>query len=697
MHRSLRCIAFFATLTPVFLPATLYAQVPVFEPPVPLTAGVQPANDGDDSAPTAAVTNGAGTWLVAWNAHRGLQGALGNDEDVLFARSTDGGLTFSAPAALNTNAANDGGEFGTDDTTVAVAAHGDRFIAVWHKGTLFEDSIMLARSDDAGAHWTDPAELSTGSLSPSIATDGAGTWVIAWRYGVNAFFDTEIYFTRSVDDGMTWTPPDRLNTNWASEDLTDLSPSVVWANGVWVAVWTAIVPPQAAERHALYARSVNGGATWSVPAPLDANGPTVVNSSPRVASDGSGAWVAVWESENSDDLLVARSTDAALTWTTPVPLNTDFATDTRDEYVSSVTAAGPGRYTALWTRMGTPSDLNANHGDALTATSIDAGITWSPPVPLNPANAAAETPFIYDLAGCIAYDPLGYLLAFWASNDATLASGTKGKDMDVIMALADHPCGNGALDAGESCDDGDRGSLDCCGRACAYDPAGAVCAADADPCTLERCDGAGTCLNVNAPLGTPCAVDGDSCTLDRCDGNDVCEHAFEPRPTCDVPAEAGSSALTITDDAGEKSLSWSMKRGPATTLGQLSLLITGANYSLCMYDDSGLLMRGDMPTGTCGSHGKSCWKASNTSLKYADRDGTPNGVLKALLRSGAEGQTRFKVKGGGANLMTPSLPITSLPLSVQLISEDMGTCFEATYSAAGVESNSTAEFSASSD
>ena len=155
--------------------------------------------------------------------------------------------------------------------------------------------------------------------------------------------------------------------------------------------------------------------------------------------------------------------------------------------------------------------------DALTAASTDGGITWSAPAPLNPAAAAAQQPYVFDSDTAIAYDPAGYFFATWISNDSTLASGAKGYDQDVVMALAGHSCGNGVLDPGEECDDGDRGSLDCCGRACKFDAPGTACAADADPCTLERCDGAGTCDHVNAPLGTPCAADADLCTFDRCD------------------------------------------------------------------------------------------------------------------------------------------------------------------------------------
>jgi hypothetical protein len=77
------------------------------------------------------------------------------------------------------------------------------------------------------------------------------------------------------------------------------------------------------------------------------------------------------------------------------------------------------------------------------------------------------------------------------------------------------------------------------------------CEADADLCTLDHCDGSGTCVlestvscpgptgdcdggqvcnpasglceeAADPPLGTPCEADADLCTDDRCDGNGSC-------------------------------------------------------------------------------------------------------------------------------------------------------------------------------
>src|SRR5204862_6951435 len=52
------------------------------------------------------------------------------------------------------------------------------------------------------------------------------------------------------------------------------------------------------------------------------------------------------------------------------------------------------------------------------------------------------------------------------------------------------PCGNGLLDAGEQCDDGNTNNGDCCSSACQFESSSTVCRASAGPCDVaESCTG----------------------------------------------------------------------------------------------------------------------------------------------------------------------------------------------------------------
>lgn len=79
-------------------------------------------------------------------------------------------------------------------------------------------------------------------------------------------------------------------------------------------------------------------------------------------------------------------------------------------------------------------------------------------------------------------------------------------------------CGDGQLDAacGEQCDDGNETSGDCCSSTCQFEASGSSCADDGNPCTDDFCDAAGSCTH---PANTDPCDDGDVCsTGDVCSG-----------------------------------------------------------------------------------------------------------------------------------------------------------------------------------
>ena len=151
-------------------------------------------------------------------------------------------------------------------------------------------------------------------------------------------------------------------------------------------------------------------------------------------------------------------------------------------------------------------------------------------------------------------------------------------------------CGNGVVNGGEQCDDGNRVNGDCCNAVCQYEPSGSACAADGNPCTDDVCNGAGTCGVANTapcddgvfcdgadtcsggacaahtgspcsgecqatcneasdtcadPAGTPCGSDGNPCTVDTCTGGGACGHAAGNAGTI-CRASAGTCDLAET-------------------------------------------------------------------------------------------------------------------------------------------------------
>ncbi len=82
-------------------------------------------------------------------------------------------------------------------------------------------------------------------------------------------------------------------------------------------------------------------------------------------------------------------------------------------------------------------------------------------------------------------------------------------------------CGNGRLDAGEQCDDGNTLHCDGCTAGCSIEPTPA-CASDGNTCT-EDCSPTLGCRPTRLPDGTACPDEGSVCTTDAC-RTGVCRH-----------------------------------------------------------------------------------------------------------------------------------------------------------------------------
>jgi len=140
-------------------------------------------------------------------------------------------------------------------------------------------------------------------------------------------------------------------------------------------------------------------------------------------------------------------------------------------------------------------------------------------------------------------------------------------------------------------------------------------------------------------------------------------------------------------------LVWKFLKGPATTAGDFGSPTTTDDYELCIYGGGSLLTSATAPAGgTCA--GRPCWKDRGVKgYKYVDRDTTPNGIQKLILKSGDILRSKVVVKAKGANLDLPSLPIMAFPLVVQLQGEH-GECWDGTFDLGDVRSNDASAFKA---
>ncbi len=448
---------------------------PQITDPQPLNANAE-TDGGVDRSPQVA-TDGQGLWIAVWYSGDDLGGTIGIDRDILVARSTDNGATWSDPAPLNTNAASDAG----DDKEPQLTTDGaGRWVAVWGSnddlgGSIDTDGdILVSISADNGATWSDPAPLNTNAAadegldsSPQVTTDRQGLWIAVWHswddLGGTIGTDGDILFALSADNGATWTNPAPLNTNATSDSGSDRFPQLATDTvGHWVTVWSSeddLGGTIGTDTDILFALSTDGGGSWTPPAPLNTDASTDIGGDGRaqVTTDGAGHWVAVWNSAELPgtdlDILFARSTDDGTTWTDPAPLNANAQGDLfYNDLKPQVATDGLGVWVAVWEFAPHPFFDN----DIVFSVSTDAGTTWGPPAPLN-TNATSDPLFGFDWNPQLTTDGQGnWVGVWWSLGDL---GGTIGPDPDILFARfelspGDCPCpidldGDGEVGAGD--------------------------------------------------------------------------------------------------------------------------------------------------------------------------------------------------------------------------------------------------------
>ena len=241
--------------------------------------------------------------------------------------------------------------------------------------------------------WEPPAALSTTASDsfsdrmPGICTDSAGNWIAVWT----TLDDGRIRFSRSTDNGYTWTDAAPLSGDVTSDYLTTPPQITTDSLGTWIAVWTSydsLGGTIGTDADILFSRSTDVGQTWSVPEPLNTNAATDNSSDtvPQLTTDSAGSWIAVWASYDSrggplgtdKDILYSHSTDAGHTWTDPAPLNTNAADDLGGDDDPQLTVDSAGNWIAVWTSFDSLGGTIGDDSDILFSRSTNKGETWTP-------------------------------------------------------------------------------------------------------------------------------------------------------------------------------------------------------------------------------------------------------------------------------------------------------------------------------
>lgn len=287
-------------------------------------------------------------------------------------------------------------------------------------------------------------------------------------------------------------------------------------------------------------------------------------------------------------------------------------------------------------------------------------------------------------------------------------------------------CGNGALDPGETCDDGNRTDGDCCSSECTRDPAGVPCMSDGHACTADVCDASGTCTHAVQSAGTVCrfAIDpicdleeacdgtgldcpanalappGTVCrpSANPCDPAEVCDPDFgfcpsevppvdedhdgvadgcDPCPTTTPFADVRLRLASYDGNAGNDkvTLEAAIAIAPAAVAG-LDPAATGVEILVARVSGATEL-RASLPPGAYDPVTRAGWRVSQSGTTWTWKSKDPDlAITKLRIRLRPGTPPTVEVKGGGKRLDFAADDAAMPQLSIALDPPARTTCGE---------------------
>ena len=222
---------------------------------------------------------------------------------LLFSRSTDGGSTFSTPLNVsnNTSATVEAPHIATDQAGNIYVGWED-----WVSST--NSSAQFSRSVNGGATFSTPTAISNGTAAsaPRIAIDPTGAIDFAWSDNSAGY--ASVFFSRSTDQGNTFSTPVNISNNpsGAGGPYLSLDPAgdiyIAWVgNATFNGQLTSFV---------YFSGATEGSNAFSTPAQVSVfGGPFAQLGSAEVAAISASNIDVVWaqQSNGSSTLFSANS------------------------------------------------------------------------------------------------------------------------------------------------------------------------------------------------------------------------------------------------------------------------------------------------------------------------------------------------------------------------------------------------------
>lgn len=272
------------------------------------------------------------TIFILWQEILFAGGSHGGD--IVFARSTDGGRTFSSPRNLSHSVGGDGkGRINKDvwhnGSLDLVAGRDGALYAAW---TEYDGQLWFVRSTDGGATFSRPQHLASGGnakpvRAPSLALGPGKRIYLAWTTGEDDAAD--IHLMRSEDGGASFGEPHVVARTNTYSDAPKLG---VDRSGILHLVHAESSGGPFEQYRVRYLQSADGGQTFTAPRDIALPAADTGAAFPSLAMDDKGGLLVLWEryqghQQRPRGLALVASHDGGRNFTEPllVPESSDPA------------------------------------------------------------------------------------------------------------------------------------------------------------------------------------------------------------------------------------------------------------------------------------------------------------------------------------------------------------------------------------
>jgi hypothetical protein len=327
------------------------------------------------------------------------------NDDIFFKRSLDGGLNFEPEIKLTGTAAS--------SAEPDITAYGKEVYVVWREGDRGKTDIFIRKSDDNGATFGPPINVSNNSAdsssNPAVAVSKGGEVAVAWSEtntsatsssGNNSTAiddgSSNIFYRASSDSGTSFDMPINLSNNPPSSLVSSVQPDIaISPAGDPVVVWSSGNEDDRKIFHAKGTADKKGIDPDSFGPPVSLNNNISDSSSfaPRIAVSESGEVNVVWKDNGRSgrsDVFSVQSKEGEAGFTDPVNISNDTAGSSDPD----VSISEHGDMYAVWSGT-SPGDnevfLAKRTTNSTTFEDVSVLTNDSESMPFNPQLALSES------------------------------------------------------------------------------------------------------------------------------------------------------------------------------------------------------------------------------------------------------------------------------------------------------------------